>query len=92
MSFFVKGAASLEIALTQVLEPSFIAPINPTSIYFKEKDDELVPYQNQPTGDRKKGSGRAITRRLIRLAFSISRLMQGWMMFMESAPYFPLFK
>jgi len=55
MSFFVKGAASLEIALTQVLEPSFIAPINPTSIYFKEKDDELIPYQNQPTGDRKKG-------------------------------------
>jgi len=55
MSFFVKGAASLEIALTQSLEPSFFAPINPTSIYFKEKDDELIPYQNQPSGDRKKG-------------------------------------
>jgi hypothetical protein len=55
MSFFVKGAASVEIAFTQRLEPSFISPVNPTSIYFKSKNDELIPYQLQPDGDHNKG-------------------------------------
>lgn len=46
-SLFVKGATSTEIALDQRLNPSFIVAIDPSSIYFKRDNEELVPHQFQ---------------------------------------------
>lgn len=47
LSFFVKGAASCEIALDKRIQPNYIDIVDPYTIYFKRKDNELIPYQSQ---------------------------------------------
>lgn len=57
LSFFTQGAGASEIVLNDKLEPSYLQSVNPSTIWFKrgEKEIELVPWQLQIDGDRKKG-------------------------------------
>ena len=53
LSFFTKGAASCEVALNDKLEPSYLQPVDPISIWFRRKDQELIPWQLQDVADKK---------------------------------------
>jgi len=60
LSFFTKGAGASEVVLNDKLEPSYLQPVDPHSIWFKrgEQEQELIPWQLQAYADieaRKKG-------------------------------------
>ena len=59
LSFFVKGASSCEVALNEKLEPAYLVPVDPHTVWFKgDEAGELIPYQLQPvatTEQRKRG-------------------------------------
>ena len=58
LSFFVKGAASAEVVLNKKFQPNYIGEVDPHSIWFKQKEDELKPWQLQPNAnikDRQQG-------------------------------------
>lgn len=54
LSFFVKGAAASEVALTNSFKPSYIAAVDPDTIWFKQTEGELSPWQMQPYGNKKR--------------------------------------
>lgn len=59
LSFFVKGAASSEVVVNDKLEPAYMVPVDPHTVWFKgDESGELIPYQLQvapTTEQRKKG-------------------------------------
>lgn len=47
LSFFVKGAAAVEVPLTASRKPAYLKNVNPSTIHFKRENSQLVPYQYQ---------------------------------------------
>lgn len=56
LSFFVKGAAAGEVTLTDAFKPNYLVAVDPETIWFKQEKSELIPWQMQPFGDRKRGT------------------------------------
>lgn len=56
LSFFVKGAAAGEVALTNNFKPNYLAAVDPETIWFKQAGGELIPWQMQPFGNMKRGT------------------------------------
>ena len=57
LSFFTKGASACEVVLNKKIEPSYLQPVDPNSIWFRRSKDEeeLVPWQLQDGEEKNKG-------------------------------------